>query len=113
MKNDYPDDREANLRLLWAAREQCESMRVALVATVKRLQSGDELPDLKDINGPILGLQKSIQNVFTIEANLAKRSYEERSGGEGACPLDLDAARREVIERLVTLADAKRSGGAA
>ena len=113
MKNDYPEDRDANLRLLRAAREQYESMRVAISATVKRLQVGEELPTIKDVNGSINEFRKSIQSVITIEADLAKRSYEQRSGGEGACALDLEAARREIIERLITLAEPRTGGGAA
>jgi len=113
MKNDYPEDRDGNLRLLRAAREQYESMRVAISATVERLQVGEELPTMKDVNGSISEFRKSINAVITIEADLAKRSYEQRSGGEGACPLDLEAARREVIERLTALSDTRGGGGTA
>lgn len=87
-------------------------MKVALEATVERLQSG-EIPSLKDVNSSIKDYGNSLQAVIKIEADLAKRSYEQRSGGEGACPLDLAAARREVIERLVKLADNRGSGGTA
>lgn len=104
MKNETPEDREANVRLLRSARANYESLRVALEATVERLQS-DEIPSVKDVNGSIKDFRNTLQAVINIEADLAKRSYEQRSGGEGACPLDLEAARREVIERLVKLAD--------
>lgn len=107
MKNDNPEDRDANLRLLRAAREVFESLRVGMQATVKRLQA-DEVSAAP--TAQITNFQKSVQSVINIEADLAKRSYERRSGREGACPLDLEAARREVIERLVALADARGGG---
>ena len=110
MKNDYPEDRDANLRLLRAAREVFENLRVGMQATVKRLQA-DEVDAAP--TAQITTFQKSVQSVISIEADLAKRSYEQRSGGEGACPLDLEAARREVIERLIMLAEPRESGGTA
>ncbi len=79
-------------------------------ATVKRLQA-DEVDAAP--TAQITTFQKSVQSVISIEADLAKRSYEQRSGGEGACPLDLEAARREVIERLIMLAEPRESGGTA
>lgn len=106
MKNETPEDRESNVRLLKSARARYESVRVALEATVKRLQS-DEIPSVKDVNSSIKDFGNSLQSVISIEANLAKRSDEKRSGGEGVCLLDLEAARREVIERLVRLADTR------
>lgn len=111
MKNQTPEDREADARLLKSARAHYESLKVALEATVERLQADDVT--VKEVNTSLNDFRKSLQAVITIEADLAKRSYEERSGGEGACPLDLEAARREVIGRLVRLADNRRSGGAA
>ena len=112
MKNDYPEDREADAQMLKSARANYVSMKVGLEATVERLQAEDGTT-VKEVNSSIKDFRASLQAVITIEADLAKRSYEQSSGGEEACPLDLEAARREVIERLVTLADAKRSGGAA
>ena len=108
MKNDNPEDRDENLRLLKAAREEFESLRVGMQATVNRLQA-DEVDAAPTTQ--ITNFQKSVQSVINIEADLAKRSYERRSGGEGACPLDLEAARREVIERLIALSEARGSGG--
>ncbi|MEE9455229.1 MAG: hypothetical protein V3V13_12735 [Paracoccaceae bacterium] len=115
MKNDYPEDRDINRRLLKAARRQFDTTRAALRAAVKRLNAGIENTneDGKALTTPISAFNKSIQSVIDIEANLAKRSYEQRSGGEGACPLDLEAARREVIERLVKLAQSRGGGGTA
>ena len=112
MKNDYPEDRESDARLLKSARANYESLRVALEATVERLQT-EEGAAAKEVNASVAEFRKALQTVINIEADLAKRSYEERSGGEGACPLDLEAARREVIGRLVKLADNQRSRGAA
>ena len=106
MKNETPEDWEANVRLMKSARARYESMRVALEATVERLQS-DDIPSVKDVNSSVKDYGSSLQAVINIEANFAKRSYEQRSGGEGACPLDLAAARREVIERLVKLAGSR------
>lgn len=112
MKNQTPEDREADVQMLKSARSQYASLRVALEATVERLQAGD-VPPVKDVKDSIKDFRISLQEVTRIEADLAKRSYERRSGGEGACPLDLAAARREVIERLVKLADHRGSGGTA
>ena len=112
MKNGTPGNREADVRLLKSARANYESLRVALEATVERLQT-EESAAAKEVNASVAEFRKALQTVINIEADLAKRSYEERSGGEGACPLDLEAARREVIGRLVKLSDARRSGGAA
>ena len=112
MKNETPEDREADAQMIRSARKQYASLRVALEATVERLQLDGDVT-VKEVNTSITEFQKSLRAVTTIEADLAKRSYEERSGGEGACPLDLEAARREVIGRLVKLADQRRSGGAA
>lgn len=106
MKNETPEDREADARLLKSARADFERMRSALEATVERLQL-EEDPAIKDVNSSLTGFQKSLQSVIGIEADLAKRSYEQRRGGEGACPLDLAAARREVIERLIALAQTR------
>lgn len=106
MKNETPEDREANVRLLKSARSNYESLRVALEATVERLQAG-ETPPIKDVKDSAKEFQSMLFAVIKIEADLAKRSDEQRSGGEGACPLDLEAARREVTERLVKLADAR------
>lgn len=112
MKNQTPEDREADVQMLKSARAHYASLKVALEATVERLQADGDVT-VKEVNTSITEFQKSLRSVITIEADLAKRSYEKRSGGEGACPLDLDAARREVIGRLVKLADARRGGGAA
>ena len=79
---------------------------------MERLQADGDVT-VKEVNASVAEFRKSLQAVINIEADLAKRSYEKRSGGEGACPLDLEAARREVIGRLVKLADDRRSGGAA
>ena len=106
MKNQTPEDREADVRMMRSARSNYESMKVALEATVERLQSGEVLP-VKDVKDSIKDFQNILFAVIKIEADLAKRSYEQRSGGEGACPLDLEAARREVIERLVKLAGSR------
>ena len=108
MKNQSPEDRDADARLLKSARANLESLRVALEATVTRLQADDEMVG-KDVNSPLADFRRSLQAVIGIEADLAKRSYEQRSGGEGACPLDLAAARREIIERLIALAQARGS----
>lgn len=110
MKNYNPEDREADAQMLKSARAHYASLRVALEATVERLQVDGDLT-VKEVNTSITEFRKSLQAVITIETDLAKRSYENRSGGEGACPLDLEAARREVIGRLVKLADQRRSGG--
>lgn len=100
MEKEYPEDRDFNLRMLKAAQNEFENLLVGMQATVKRLQVGevDAAPTAQ-----ILTFNKAVQNVFEIEAKLAKRSYEQRSGGEGACPLDLADARRELLERLVAL----------
>ncbi len=94
--------------MLKAAREIFEHLRAGMQGTVKRFQADDveAAPTTQ-----ILNFEKSVLSVISIEANLEKRSYEQRNGGEGACVLDLEAARREVIERLVTLSDARGRGG--
>jgi len=112
MKNDNPVDRDADAQMLKSARKNYASLRVALEATVERLQVDGDLT-VKEVNTSLNDFRKSLQAVITIEADLAKRSYERRSGGEGACPLDLEAARREVIERLIALAATRGSGGIA
>lgn len=112
MKNKTPEDRELDAQMLKSARKSYASLRVALEATVERLQADSDVTN-KEVNTSITEFQKSLRAVIIVEADLAKRSYEERSGGEGACPLDLEAARREVIGRLVKLAQSRRSGGAA
>ena len=112
MKNESPEDREADAQMLKSARKNYASLKVALEATVERLQADGDVT-VKEVNSSLKDFRASLQAVITIEADLAKRSYEKRSGGEGACPLDLEAARREVIGRLVKLAEARRSGGAA
>lgn len=108
MKNQSPEDRDADARLLKSARANLESLRVALEATVARLQVDEDMVS-KDVNSPLTDFRRSLQAVIGIEADLAKRSYEQRSGGEGACPLDLAAARREVTERLIALSQARGS----
>ena len=112
MKRETPEDREADARLLQSARANYASLRVALEATVERLQSDGDM-DVKEVNTSLVAFQKSLQTVINIEADLAKRSYEQRSGGKGACALDLAAARREIVERLIKLAQSRGSGGAA
>lgn len=109
MKNENPEDREANQRMFKDAREQVASLRVALIATVKRINSGTVYEGEKPVT-VLTDYKKAIQTSIGIEADLAKRSYEQRSGGEGACALDLDAARREVFDRLAKIADARRGG---
>jgi hypothetical protein len=76
-------------------------LSLALRAAIKRVRSdlGDE-PE-----GPSKLLQahwKSLQSVLDIEASLGKRSgsWADRAGRE----LDLDAARAEILERLVVWA---------
>jgi len=110
MKKEEPEDREYNLRMLKAARREFENLLTGMQATAKRLQA-EELDAVP--TGQISNFSKAIQNVFEIEAKLAKRSYEQRSGGEGACPLDLAAARREVFERLAARNPDRESGGTA
>lgn len=112
MKNQTPVDREADVQMLKSARANYASLRVALEATVERLQADEDIA-AKEVNASVADFRKSLQVVITIEADLAKRSYEQRSGGDGACALDLTAARREIVERLIRLAQSRGSGGTA
>ncbi len=109
MKNENPEDREANRRMLKDARGLVASLRKALIANVKRLNSGVVYDGEKPVTA-LADFNKAINTSIGIEADLAKRSYEQRSGGEGACALDLDSARREVFDRLAKIADARRGG---
>ncbi len=112
MKKQTPVDREADAQMLKSARSNYASLKVALEATVERLQADGDVT-VKEVNTSLNDFRKSLQSVITIEADLAKRSYEQRSGGEGACALDLAAARREIVERLIRLAQPRGSGGTA
>lgn len=105
MTNDFPGNREANLKLLRAAKRQFEDVRGAMRATVKRLKAGsdDTVPTAQ-----IMAFHKALQTVIDIETNLAKRS-QDISGGDGACALDLDDARREIVERLTKIAESRRT----
>lgn len=109
MKNENPEDREANQRMFKDARDQVASLRKAMIANVKRINSS-EAYDGEKPSVMLADFKKAIQTSIGIEAEFAKRSYEKRSGGEGACALDLDAARREVFDRLAKIADARRGG---
>ncbi len=98
MKNDDPAEREAVAGLLASARKQHERVRIALEALVEKL-NGDDLTENKQVSDQLKDFKKSLEQVIDIETNLAKQSYKQR-GVEGACELDLAAARQEVIERL-------------
>lgn len=109
MKNENPEDREADKRLLKHARNQVADFIDSLAVAGKKIKAGDVVEGEKP-ETILAGLKKLSTLAIGIEADLAKRSYEQRSGGEGACALDLDAARREVFDRLAKIADARRGG---
>ncbi len=99
MIEEDPEDREATLRMLGAARAQFEDVRDALAATTERLRAENQTDDTT-LQKQLTNLQKSIQNVIEIETKLAVR-HRDYQGGAGSFVLDLDAARQEVFDRLV------------
>jgi hypothetical protein len=84
MKNETPEDREADVQMLKSARSQYASLRVALEATVERLQAG-ETPPIKNVKDFAKEFQSMLFAVIKIEAALAKRSDEQCGGGGFAC----------------------------
>lgn len=94
MKNETPEDREVTLRLLKAAREVFEHLRVGMQGTVRRLQA-DEVDAAP--TAQISTFHKSIQSVINIEADLDKRSYEQRSGRAVSVTMSVIPSHAQVI----------------
>ena len=111
MKKQDPENREEDLRMLEAARETIGMLRAALLATVQRLQTGEDVPQAGKIKSSAADFVRALNQVIEIEAGLAKRSFEHRNGGAGACALDLAEARREILERLAVRVGQGDSGG--
>ncbi len=101
MKKTGPEDREEALRKLEAARETFEVLRGAVLATVRRLQSGEDMPEAGKVRSSAADFARALNQVMEIENGLAKHSGWQNGGGT----LDLADARREVLERL-----ARRAG---
>ncbi len=101
MKKTGPGDREETLRRLDAARETFEVLREAVLATVRRLQSGEDMPEAGKVRSSAADFARALNQVMEIENGLAKHSGRDCGGGA----LDLAAARGEVLERL-----ARRAG---
>ena len=77
-----------------------------LQVLVERLEGGLESEDSVAIQKQIGGHFKTLQQIVDMELALGKR---EKQTGSGATALDLDAARREICDRLLKRAGAGRA----
>ena len=77
-----------------------------LQVLVERLEGGLESEDSVAIQKQIGAHFKTLQQIVDMELALGKR--EKQTGG-GATALDLDAARREICDRLLKRARAGRA----
>ena len=76
-----------------------------LEVLIERLEGGLGTEDPTTVQRQLTSHFKTLQQIVDIEVQLGKR--EKASGGEAA--LDLDAARREICDRLLKRA---KAGGA-
>lgn len=90
---------------LRSARFVYKRLARGLQKLVERLEGGLESEDSTAIKAQLQGHFKLLQQIVDMEMALGKR--EKQSGGETA--LDLDAARREICDRLLKRA---QTGGA-
>jgi len=74
-----------------------------LQVLVERLEGGLEFEDSAGLQKQLGGHFKTLQQIVDMELALGKR--EKQTGG-GATALDLDAARREICDRLLKRARA-------
>ena len=105
MKNDNSSEEETNLRLLKDAREDVVMARRHLKLALK--QYDDVNVGADTVSKEMVSLRNAVTKAIEVETYLAKRSDETRSGGEGACPLDLVSARQEIFDRLAKIAAAR------
>ena len=75
-----------------------------LQVLVERLEGGLETADPTATKAQLQGHFKLLQQIVDMEIALGKR---EKQAGGGATALDLDAARREICDRLLKRAKAK------
>ena len=76
-----------------------------LQVLIERLEGGLESEDPRATEAQIKQHFKTLQQIVDIEVQLGKR---EKAGG-GKAALDLDAARREICDRLLKRAQAGRA----
>jgi len=79
-------------------------LALGLQVLVERLEGGLEFEDSAAMQKQISGHFKTLQQIVDMELALGKR--EKQTGG-GETALDLDAARREICDRLLKRANAK------
>ena len=84
--------------VLRSARFIYQRLARSLQTLVERLEGGLESDDSAATQKQLQGHFKTLQQIVDIEVQLGKRE-KQGSGGEAA--LDLDAARREICDRLL------------
>ena len=100
-----PDAGKPSKDVLRSARFIYRRLARSLEVLVERLEGGLEFEDSMPVQKQLTSHFKTLQQIVDIEVQLGKR--EKASGGEAA--LDLDAARREICDRLLKRA---KAGGA-
>ena len=102
-----PETGKAGEDVLRSARFIYQRLARSLQVLVERLEGGLEAEDSIATQKQLQGHFKTLQQIVDIEVQLGKR---ERQGGSGETVLDLDAARREICDRLLKRAKAKNAG---
>ncbi len=102
MKNKNSSEEEDNLRLWKNLRE--DVVAAAALLTEVTLKAAEGKASDSDVVQGAVAFKGAVAKLREVEILIAKHSDQFGAGGQDASPLDLDAARSEVFDRLAKIA---------